>query len=43
MISHDDHVLGQFDLLATACVDSEVHASGPDLNAALALVRSLPR
>lgn len=43
MISHDDHVLGQFDPLATAYRDSKVHASGPDLNAAQVLVRALPR
>ncbi|MGH8141839.1 MAG: class I SAM-dependent methyltransferase [Steroidobacteraceae bacterium] len=43
MTSHDEHVHRQFDPRAAAYLDSEVHASGPDLKAALALVQSLPR
>ena len=43
MTSHDEHVHRQFDPRAAAYLDSKVHASGPDLNAALALVQSLPR
>jgi len=43
MTSHDQHVHRQFDPRAAAYLASNVHASGPDLKAALALVQSLPR
>lgn len=43
MTSHDQHVHQQFDPRAAAYLASNVHASGPDLKAALALVQSLPR
>jgi len=43
MISHDQHVHLQFDPRAAAYLASNVHASGPDLQAALALVQSLSR
>ena len=42
MTSHDERVLRQFDPRAAAYLASNVHASGPDLKAALALVQSLP-
>jgi ubiquinone/menaquinone biosynthesis C-methylase UbiE len=43
MTSHDEHVHRQFDPRAAAYLTSNVHASGPDLAASLALVQSLPR
>ena len=43
MISHDEHVHRQFNPRGTAYLDSNVHASGPDLQAALILVQGLPR
>jgi ubiquinone/menaquinone biosynthesis C-methylase UbiE len=43
MTSHDERVQRQFDLRAAAYLASNVHASGPDLKVALALVQSLPR
>src|SRR5579862_633628 len=43
MTSHDERVQRQFDLRAAAYLASHVHASGPDLKVALALVQSLPR
>jgi ubiquinone/menaquinone biosynthesis C-methylase UbiE len=43
MTSHDDHVHRQFDPRAAAYLASSVHASGPDLEAAVALVQSLSR
>lgn len=42
MISHDEHVHRQFEPRAAAYLESQVHASGPDLNAALVLLQSLP-
>lgn len=43
MTSHDEHVQRQFDSRAAAYLASNVHAWGPDLKLALALVQSLPR
>ncbi|HEX4052254.1 MAG TPA: class I SAM-dependent methyltransferase [Steroidobacteraceae bacterium] len=43
MSSHDDHVHRQFDPRAAVYLASSVHASGPDLLAAQALVQSLAR
>lgn len=42
MTLHDEHVHRQFDPRAAAYLSSHVHASGPDLEAARALVRALP-
>ena len=43
MTSHDESVQRQFDSRAAAYLASNVHASGPDLKGALALVQSMPR
>lgn len=43
MTTHDQHVHAQFDPRAAAYLTSAVHAAGPDLQAAVALVGSLPR
>jgi ubiquinone/menaquinone biosynthesis C-methylase UbiE len=43
MTSHDEQVQQQFGPRAAAYLNSNVHASGPDLQAAVALMQSLPR
>ena len=42
MTSHDERVRQQFEPRAAAYLNSNVHAAGPDLKAAVALMQSLP-